>query len=132
MKFNKSGLIITGILLLALIGGACSRLLPARKGTAHSMQLVLDTRRVPTDTLSGCFIPAVFPAITKIPIVFVQKIPPTATFISATVEVVAKNGDMAVLEPVIEDNQVYLKFAVPKVDSFTQFNVLVRVTYKYY
>lgn len=119
------------IVALGFSLGACSRLLPARKGTAHSLQLVLDTRRAPVIQLSGCFIPAVFPAITKIPIVFAQKIPPNATFTGATVEVHLKTGEMALLEPVIEDNQVYLKFAVPSVDSFTQYNVLVRVKYEY-
>jgi hypothetical protein len=116
--------------LLAFSFAGCSKLLPPRKGTAHSFQLVLDTRRAPAATLSGCFIPQVFPAISKIPIVFVQPIPPKAVFKTATVEVLAKNGDMKVLEPVIENNQVYLTFAVPEVESFSQYNVLVRVTYE--
>lgn len=110
---------------------SCSRFLPARKGTAHSAQLVLDTRRVPVETLTGCFIPAIFPALTKLPIIMVQKIPANATFTKATVDVINKEGEMAVLEPYIENNQVYLKFAVPSVDSFTQYNVLVRVEYQY-
>lgn len=129
--FKARWLVVAGAVLLALSLGACSRLLPARKGTAHSFQLVLDTRRLPAETLTGCFIPAVFPAVTKLPIVYAQKVPANATFTSATVEVLAKTGEMAVLEPYIENNQVYLKFAVPSVDSFTQCNVLVRVKYEY-
>jgi len=110
---------------------SCSRMLPARKGTAHSAQLVLDTRRAPVVQLSGCFIPAVFPALTKLPVVMVQKVPPSAVFKTATVEVLAKTGEMAALEAYIENNQVYLKFAVPTVESFTQYNVLVRTSYEY-
>ena len=83
------------------------------------------------ETLTGCFIPAIFPALTKLPIIMVQKIPANATFTKATVEILNKEGEMAVLEPYIENNQVYLKFAVPSVDSFTQYNVLVRVEYQY-
>ncbi|HEX2855277.1 MAG TPA: hypothetical protein VHO24_18725 [Opitutaceae bacterium] len=132
MKLSKTRwLAVVGTVILALAMGACSRLLPARKGTAHSHQLVIDTRRLPAVALTGCFIPAVFPAETKLPIVFVQKIPANATFTEAKVEVLAKTGEIAVLEPYIENNQVYLKFAVPSVDSFTQYNVLVRVKYDY-
>ena len=120
-----------GILAVAVSLAGCSRLLPPRKGEAHSAQLVLDTRRLPAEPLSGCFIPAVFPAITKLPVICIQKIPANATFTGATIEVLAKNGDMQVLETVIENNQVYLKFAVPSVDSFSQYNVLVRVKYTY-
>lgn len=119
-------------LALAFLGqSSCSRMLPARKGTAHSAQLVLDTRRAPVVQLTGCFIPAVFPALTKLPVIMVQKVPPSAIFKTATVEVLAKTGEMAALEAYIENNQVYLKFAVPSVDSFTQCNVLVRTTYEY-
>lgn len=132
MKIFKTRWLMTlGAALIVVCLGSCSRLMPARKGTAHSAQLVLDTRRAPAITLTGCFIPAVFPAVTKLPIVFVQKIPPTAVFTNATVEVLLKTGDMAVLEPVIENNQVYLNFAVSSVESFTQYNVLVKVKYEY-
>jgi hypothetical protein len=132
MNLRKS----VSVLLFACLGAVlaatgCSRLLPARKGTAHSYQLALDTRRFPVIQLAGTFIPGVFPAVTKIPIVFVQKIPAEANFTSAAVEVLSKSGDMQVLEAVIEDNQVYLKFAVPSVDSISQYNVLVRVNYEY-
>lgn len=132
MKMPKTyWLLIIGIVLSGLALGGCSRLLPPRKGEAHSFQLVLDTRRFPVETLSGCFVPQIFPAISKIPIVYAQKIPPNAVFTSASVEVLAKSGDMKVLEPVIEDNQVYLKFAVPSAESSSQYNVLVRVKYEY-
>jgi hypothetical protein len=116
---------------LAVLGTGCSRLLPSAKGTSHSFQLVLDTRRLPAEGLSGCFIPAVFPAVTKLPIIMATSVPSNAIYKSATVETLAKNGDMQVLETVIENNQVYLKFAVPSVDSFTQYNVMVRVEYEY-
>lgn len=138
MKFglmmNKSFLrvvLIAAFAAVFLAQSSCSRLLPARKGTAHSAQLPLDTRRAPVVQLSGCFIPAVFPAVTKLPVLMVQKIPPTAVFKTATVEVLSKTGEMAKLEAVIENNQVYLNFAVPSVDSFTQYNILVRTTYEY-
>src|SRR5687767_3142683 len=72
-------LVATGIVILGLSLGGCSRLLPARKGTAHSFQLVLDTRRLPAEALTGCFIPAIFPAVTKLPIVYAQKVPANAT-----------------------------------------------------
>ena len=129
--FKPHGLILIGLMSVALVATGCSRFLPPRKGATTSFQLALDTRRVPVETLSGCFIPAVYPAITKLPIVYAQKVPANAVFKTATVEVLDKNGEMKVLETVIEDNQVYLKFAVPAVDSFTQYNVLVRVTYEY-
>jgi hypothetical protein len=119
------------VVALGLVLGGCSRLLPARKGTAHSFTIPIDTRRFPVETLSGTFIPGIFPAVTKLPIIYAQKIPPGAIFKSATVEVLLKSGDMALLEPVIEDNQVYLKFAVPSAESNTQCNVLVRVKYEY-
>ena len=129
--FKARWLLVAGVVMLGLTLGACSRLLPARKGTAHSFQLVLATRRVPAETLSGCFIPAVFPAITKLPIVYAQKIPANATFTNATVEVLSKEGELKVLETVIENNQVYLKFAAPNVETFISCNVLVRVKYEY-
>ena len=115
--------------LVSLVG--CSRLLPPGKASTHSFQLVLDTRRLPSEALSGCFIPAVFPAVTKIPIVWALPVPNNAVFKTASVETVVTNGEMAVLETVIENNQVYLKFAVPSETSFTQYNVLVRATYEY-
>ena len=111
----------------------CSRLLPARRGVANSYEIVIDSRRDPAVQLSGCFIPATYPAITKLPIVFVQKIPPGATFLSVTKQVVLTNGDApCVLEPVIENNQVYLKFAVPKMTSFTQWHVILFAQYQYH
>jgi hypothetical protein len=119
--------IIAGWLLLA----GCSRLLPPRHGATTSAEFVLDTRRYPLEQLSGCFIPAVFPAVTKIPIIFLGKVPEGAVWKSAKVVVGAQNGEMSLLEPVIEDNQVYLKFAVPAVDSFTQYNVRVEAQYEY-
>ena len=58
-------------------------------------------------------------------------IPGEAVFKTAKVDVSSKEGEMKVLEAVIENNQVYLKFAVPAVDSFTQYNVVVTATYEY-
>ena len=111
---------------------ACSRFLPMRKGEAQSAELVLDTRRAPAEALSGCFVPAVFPAITKLPVIF-SGVPAGATFIAVKHEVILKNddGQMSVLEPVIENNQVYLKFAVPTVTTYASYHVLVRAVYQY-
>ncbi len=136
MKYLRRVWFLNLAFLVVLLGAGafsgCSRLLPARKGTAHSLQIPIDTRRAPVETLSGCFIPAVFPAVTKIPVITVQSIPPGAKITAATHEVVLKNGDeLALLETVIEKNQVYLKFAVPKVESFTQVTVMVTVKYEY-
>jgi hypothetical protein len=122
--------------LAALLGlvafSGCSKLLPARKGTAHSSEIIIDTRRIASESLAGRFVPGVFPAFTKLPIIMVQSIPLGAKFTSATHEVVLKNGDeLAQLETVIENNQVYLKFAAAKPESFTQCHVLVRVKYEY-
>lgn len=122
-------LMLIGLSLVSVTG--CSRLLPARKGTASSVQMALDTRRVAVEQLAGTFIPGVFPAVTRIPVVFSAKIPAGAVFKTAKVDVASKNGEMKVLETTIEDNQVYLKFAVPAVDSFTQYNVVVTATYEY-
>jgi len=118
-----------------VFGTGCSRLLPARKGVARSFDLVLDSRRAPVAPLAGCFIPATFPAITKLPIVFLSRIPTGAKFTSVKADVILKNehGDpLALVEPVIEDNRVYLKFAVPKRDAFTQWIVVVTVKYEYH
>jgi hypothetical protein len=124
---------VAGAAILLL--GGCSWLLPARKGVARSFNLSIDSRRAPAPALTGCFIPATFPAITKLPIVFLTKLPPGAKITSAKADVILKNeqGDpLAVLEPVIEHNQVYLKFAVPKKDAFTQWMVVVSVKYEYH
>ena len=129
--FTAPWLFLAGLVLLCGSTAACSRLLPPRKGDAHSYQLVLDTRRFPVIQLTGCFIPQIFPAISKIPIVYAQKIPANATFTSATVEVLNKSGELAVLETSIEDNQVYLKFATKTAEDSIQYNVLVRVKYEY-
>ncbi|MBC7365478.1 MAG: hypothetical protein H7343_01490 [Undibacterium sp.] len=136
MKFPTRGWFSCVSLLVVLLGGVafsgCSKLFPMRKGTAHSEVMVLDSRRDPAPALTGCFIPATFPAITKIPVITVQPIPAGAKITSVTHEVVLKNGDeLAVLESVIEKNQVYLKFAVPTKDAFTQVHVLVRLKYEY-
>ncbi len=132
MKFFKSHrMILVSGLLLGLSLTACSRLLPPRKGEAGSFEMVLDTRRLPSPALSGCFIPGVFPAVTRIPIVFTSKIPPNATFTSVSHEVVLKEGEMKVLESVIEDNQVYLKCSVPTAEGFSSYHVLVTAKYQY-
>jgi hypothetical protein len=128
-------IIVRGVLLLlvTVLGfnlAGCSRLLPPRKAEASSYELVIDTRRLPVETLSGCFIPAVFPAVTKLPIYFLQKIPDNAKFTAVRSEVILKEGDMKVLEPVIEDNRVYLKMAVPAVDSFSSYHVIVYAKYE--
>lgn len=128
--FTPFTVAITLLGLVALSG--CSKLLPSRKGTAHSAEMIIDTRRVASESLSNRFIPGVFPAVTKIPVITVQPIPAGAKFLSATHEVVLKNGDeLALLETVIENNQVYLKFSAAKPESFTQCHVLVRVKYEY-
>ena len=127
-----SSIIIFAALLNLISFSGCSKLLPARKGTAHSAELIIDTRRVASESQAGRFIPGVFPGFTKMPIVMVQPIPAGAKFNEATVEVVLKAGDeLALLETAIENNQVYLKFAAAKPESFTQCHVLVRVKYEY-
>jgi hypothetical protein len=129
--FTTRGHLLLLTAVLGLFLGACSRFLPARVGLASSAQMVIDTRRGPYETLTGCFIPAVFPAVTKIPVVWVQKIPADAVFTSVSVAVVAKNGEISLLEPYIENNQVFIKFAVPSIDSFSQYNIVVSAKYKY-
>ena len=124
--------VLLGLGILGLSLGACSRLLPPRKGEATSFELVLDTRREPSPALSGCFIPGVFPAVTKLPVLFTSKIPPNAVFTSVSHEVVLKEGEMKVLESVIEDNQVFLKFSVPARDSFSSYHVMVHAKYEYH
>lgn len=127
-------------LLVAALAGislsaGCSWLLPVRKGTARSFDLSIDSRRVAAPALTGCYIPATFPAVTKLPIVFLQKLPPGAKITSVKADVILKNeqGDpLVVLEPVIEKNQVYLKFAVSKKEAFTQWTVVVSVKYQYH
>jgi len=117
---------------MTLTSAGCSRILPPRKAAAHSANIVIDTRRGPYETLTGCFIPAVFPAVTKLPVFLVQPIPAGAKFTEVTVEVQAKNGDeLALLQPVIEENKIYLKFAAAKAESFTQVIALVKVKYEY-
>jgi hypothetical protein len=131
LRFVRTALIAVAVAAAGLSAG-CSRMLPMREGTAHSYEMVIDTRRDPVPQLSGCFIPATFPAVTRIPVIFVQPIPPGAIFVSVTHEVLLKNGDpLALLESSIENNQVFLKFAVSKIDAFSQTQVLVRVKYQY-
>jgi hypothetical protein len=126
--------------LLALIGalalgvGGCSYLLPVRAGVATSYEIVIDTRRVPAPALTGCTIPETFPAVSKVPVVFVQPIPYGAVFTSVKADVVLKNetGDpLSLLETSIENNQVYLKCAANKPDAFTQVHVVVTGHYEY-
>jgi hypothetical protein len=127
-------------LLLAALAGVsflsgCSWLLPARKGTARSYDLAIDSRRAAAPALNGCFIPETFPAISKLPIVFLTKLPPGAKITSAKADVILKNeqGDpLVALKPVVEHNQVFLEFAVPKKDAFTQWTVVVTVKYEYH
>ena len=116
----------------ATLFAGCSRFLPPRHGTATSFTIIIDTRRNPVVQLTGCFIPETFPAYTRLPVDFLQKIPADAKFISATQEVVLKNGDpLALLETVIENNKVYLECAVPKETAFTQEQVQVTAQYEY-
>ncbi len=124
---------VGGLLLAGLVLSSCARLLPPRKGEVRSVELVLDTRRLPAEPLSGCFIPAIFPAVTKLLVEFIDPIPAGAVFGSVRHEIVLKNdvGEMKVLEPVIENNKVYLKFAVPSEQSFTQYHVVVWAKYTY-
>lgn len=130
--FTVRWLLLGAVAMLGFTFSSCSRLLPARSGEARSYELILDTRRVPSEALSGCYIPEVFPGVSKVLVDFIGPIPPKAVFKSVRHEVVLKNeGPMAVLEPVIENNKVYLKFAVPAVDSFTQYHVVVWAKYEY-
>jgi len=124
----------TIFLITAGLLAGCSRLMSVRHGVVRSFDTPLDSRRAPAIQLAGCFIPETFPAISKLPIVFSEKIPRGAKFTSASVEILTKNdsGDpLALLKPVIEDNQVYLKFAVSKKDAFTQVTVAVTANYDY-
>jgi hypothetical protein len=118
-----------------ILSAGCSWLLPARKGVTRSFDLAIDSRRAAAPALTGCFIPATFPAVTKLPVVFLQQLPPGAKITSVKAEVILKNeqGDpLVVLEPVIEKNHVYLKFAVGKKDAFTQWQVVVTAKYEYH
>ena len=121
--------VLAGLVLVGFLGTSCARLLPHRTGEVRSTDMVLDTRREPALPLSGCFIPAVFPAVTRLPVEFLDPVPAGAMFQSAKVEVILKNGEMKVLEAAIENNKVYLKFAVPAADSFSQYNVFVVAKY---
>jgi hypothetical protein len=135
-RIRSLALVILAAGVACVLDGGCLRfLLPSRKGIARSFDLSLDSRRAPAPALSGCFIPATFPALTKLPIVFLTKIPPGAKFTDVKADVILKNeqGDpMAVVQPVIEHNRVYLKFAVPKKDAFTQWTVVVTAKYEYH
>lgn len=124
---------LIGLALAGFAGSSCARLLPPRNVEVRSVELVLDTRRLPAEPLSGCFIPAIFPAITRLPVEFIDPVPAGAFFTNVRHEVILKNdgGEMKVLEPVIENNRVYLKFAVASADSFSQFHVVVTANYTY-
>ena len=124
-------LLLVGVVLLGFATAGCSRLLPPRKGETTSYQIAIDTRRLPVPTLTGCFIPQIFPAISKLPIISAQKVPAGTVYKTATIEVLSKAGELAVLETVIEDNQVYLKFAAKNAEDSVQCNVLVRLKYEY-
>jgi hypothetical protein len=121
----KFALIVASVALLA----GCSRLLPPSR--VHSSEFILDTRRDPSEELSGRFIPGVFPAITKVPVFFVESIPNRAAFIGATCETTQQSGEpLAVLKAVIEKNQVYLEFASAKMNTVSQLHVIVHATYR--
>jgi hypothetical protein len=124
---------MVSFLLSGLVLSSCARLLPPRNGEVRSVELVLDTRREPAEPLSGCFIPAIFPAVTRLPVEFLDPIPAGAVFTSVQHEVILKNdgGEMKILQPVIENNKVYLKFAVPSAQSFSQYHVVVTAKYTY-
>jgi hypothetical protein len=124
---------MVSLLLSGLVLSSCARLLPPRNGEVRSVELVLDTRREPAEPLSGCFIPAIFPAVTRLPVEFLDPIPAGAVFTSVQHEVILKNdgGEMKILQPVIENNKVYLKFAVPSAQSFSQYHVVVTAKYTY-
>ncbi len=130
--FKSHRMLLAGALVLGLSLTACSRLLPPRKGEAGSFELVLDTRRVASPALANCFIPGVFPGVTRLPVVFTGKIPPNAVFTSVSHDVVIKEGNMKVLEAVIEDNQVFLKFAVATPEEFSSYHVMVHAKYEYH
>jgi hypothetical protein len=130
-KIFLRSVLLLAVTVLGFNFAGCARLLPPRTAEASSYELVLDTRRLPVETLSGCFIPAIFPAVTKLPVFFVQKIPDSAKFTSVRCEVLLKEGEMKVLEPVIDDNRVYLKMAVPTAESFSSYHVVVYAKYEY-
>jgi hypothetical protein len=131
--YHPSFIFLLAAAALAFFAG-CSYLLPVRRGSTRSFEIVIDSRRVASPALAGCFIPATFPAITKLPIAMIDKLPPGAKFTGVKAEVILKNetGDqLAMLEPSIENNHVYLKFAVPKIDANTQTHVVVTAKYDY-
>jgi hypothetical protein len=115
-----------------LAGTGCSRLLPVRHGEARSDEIIIDTRQDPSESLSGHVIPEVSPAYTKWPVMFTKDLPANAVFTDVTCETTQSSGDaLAVLKTVVENGQIYLEFAVPKVDSVTQAHVVVHANYDY-
>ena len=115
-----------------LAGAGCSRLMPVRHGEAHSDEIVIDTRQDPSESLSGRVIPEVSPAYTKWPVVLTKELPANAVFTDLMCETTQQSGDpLAVLKTVVENGQIYLEFAVPKVDSVTQVHVVVHANYDY-
>lgn len=126
----------TAVLLAAMaavaLGAGCSRLLPMRHGSASSAEIIIDTRQDPSEALSGRVIPEVLPAYTRWPVVLTKDIPDNAVITSVTCETTAQSGDpLALLQPVFEFGHIYLKFAVPKVDSVTEAHVIVHAKYDY-
>jgi hypothetical protein len=114
------------------LGAGCSRLLPVRHGSATSAEIIIDTRQDPSEALSGRVIPEVVPAYTKWPVVLGGKIPSGAVITSLTCETTQQSGDpLAVLQVVTDNDQVYLKCAVPKVDSVSEVHVVVHAKYDY-
>ena len=118
---------------LALVAGTgCSRLLPSRHGVATSTEIIIDTRQDPSESLSGRVIPEVAPAYTKWPVIFTGTIPAGAEFTDLTCETTQATGEpLAVLKPVVEENQVYLEAAVSKIESVSEVHVIVHAKYAY-
>jgi hypothetical protein len=117
--------------MLTLSAG-CSRLLPARHGSIDSAEVVLDTRRDPSATLSGRFIPGIVPGVTKIPVFFDEKVPTNAVFTDVTCEIVHQTGEpLAVLTPTIEHAQVFLSFASANTAAVSEVHVVVHAKYRY-
>jgi hypothetical protein len=114
------------------LDAGCSRLLPVRHGAASSSELVIDTRQDPTAALSGRIIPGVFPAVTRWPVLFVEKIPFGAVMTEATFETVSQTGEApAVLQAAVEDNQVFLKCAMARATSAAEVHLRVHAKYEY-
>jgi hypothetical protein len=128
----RLSLVLLAAAMVSGLGAGCSRLLPARHGSVQSSELILDTRRDPSEALSGRFIPGIVPGVTKIPVFFEQQVPAGAVFTDATCETVQQKGEpLAVLTTSIEHNQVFLSFASSTIAAVSEVHVVVHAKYRY-